>query len=100
MPHLTTYTTLGLLYNQGKQVKGRKHHLIVDSQGLLLNVVVTEANMPDRLGAIVGLLETPEDNLSELVVIWIEQGYSEEKFAQAVLQVCRARVKVIKRTEA
>ncbi len=45
-----------------------------------MNVVVTEANMAERLGAIVGLLEAPEDNLSELVVIWVEQGYSGEKF--------------------
>jgi len=68
---------------------------------MLLNVVVTQANMSDRLGAaIMGLLETPENNLSKLVVIWVEQGYSEEKFAQAVLQVCGARVKVIKQTEA
>jgi transposase len=41
----------------GKLVKGRKRHIIVDTLGLLMSVVVTEANAPERLGATVALLE-------------------------------------------
>ena len=31
-------------FDGGKKVKGRKRHIIVDSQGLLIGVLVTEAN--------------------------------------------------------
>ncbi|WP_293036933.1 transposase [Moorena sp. SIO1F2] len=38
-------------YDGGKKVKGRKRHLVVDSQGLMIGVLVTEGNAPERLGA-------------------------------------------------
>src|SRR5262249_59628687 len=34
-----------------KQVKGRKRHLLVDTQGFVLKVVVSSANVQDRDGA-------------------------------------------------
>ena len=37
-------------FDGGKKVKGRKRHIIVDTQGLLLAVIVSEANMSERLG--------------------------------------------------
>ena len=33
-----------------KRVKGRKHHILVDTQGWLLNVVITAANVSDNHG--------------------------------------------------
>ena len=39
-------------YDKGKQVKGRKRHVIVDSLGLLVDVMVTPANMHDTRGAV------------------------------------------------
>ncbi len=44
-------------FDGGKLVKGRKRHIIVDTLGLLMSVVVTEANASERLGATVALLE-------------------------------------------
>lgn len=38
-------------YDAGKQVNGRKRHLLVDTQGLLLAVAVTVASIQDRDGA-------------------------------------------------
>jgi putative transposase len=38
-------------YDAGKQVKGRKRHMLVDTLGLLLVVVVTVASVQDRDGA-------------------------------------------------
>jgi putative transposase len=38
-------------YDGGKQVKGQKRHLLVDTLGLLLSVEVTPANTSDRAGA-------------------------------------------------
>ncbi len=37
-------------YDGGKRVKGRKRFILVDTLGLLLAVIVTEANCPERLG--------------------------------------------------
>ncbi len=44
-------------FDGGKLVKGRKRHVVVDIQGLLMSVVVTEANARERLGATIALLE-------------------------------------------
>jgi len=38
-------------YDSGKQVKGRKRHLLVDTMGLVLAVVVTAASISDPNGA-------------------------------------------------
>jgi putative transposase len=38
-------------YDKGKQLNGRKRHLLVDTLGLLLVVVVTAASVQDRDGA-------------------------------------------------
>jgi hypothetical protein len=38
-------------YDAGKKVTGRKRHILVDTLGLLLNIVVHPANVQDRDGA-------------------------------------------------
>lgn len=60
---------------------------------------MTEANASERLGAVVVLHEVAQ-KLSQLEVVWVDQGYSGENFAQAVRQVCgeQVRVEVIRRT--
>jgi transposase len=47
-------------FDGGKKVKGRKRHLLVDTLGLILAVVVTEANFPERLGGTVAVMEVEE----------------------------------------
>jgi len=83
-------------YDGGKKVKGRKRHIVVDSQGLLIGLLVTEANTSERLGAVVILQEASEE-LSKVLVLWVDSGYSGEHFAKAVKQVCGATVEVIER---
>nr|AGH69806.1 transposase [Nostoc sp. 'Peltigera membranacea cyanobiont'] len=85
-------------FDGGKKVKGRKCHIVVDSQGLLIGVLVTEANSSERLGAIV-VLDEAKEKLSKLGVIWVDQGYSGKNFTNAVKQVCgeTVRVEVIER---
>lgn len=70
----------------------------MDSQGLLIGVLVSEANASERLGAIV-VLDEAKEKLSKLEVIWVDQGYSGKNFAHAVKQVCgqEVRVEVIER---
>ena len=85
-------------FDGGKKVKGRKRHIIVDSQGLLIGVLITEANASERLGAIVVFHEVRE-KLTQLEVVWVSLGYSGDNFAQAVKLLCgeQVRVEVIKR---
>jgi putative transposase len=85
-------------FDGGKKVKGRKRHIVVDSQGLLIGVLVTEANASERLGAVV-VLDEAKEKLSKLEVIWVDRGYSGKNFANAVKQVCGdgVRVEVIAR---
>lgn len=83
-------------YDGGKHVKGRKRHIIVDTLGLLLMVVVSEANMNDRLGATAGMLHFGEIG-QHLKVLFVDQGYTGERFALAVLQLVGAKVEVVKR---
>jgi putative transposase len=95
-------------FDGGKLVKGRKRHLLVDTQGLLLGVVVTEANTQDRLGGVAVLMEEACES-GGLQLLWADQGYSGERFARAICAsqqrfaiafVCGAKVEVVKRTEA
>lgn len=62
-------------------------------------MLVTEANASERLGAVV-VLDEAKEKLSQLKVVWVDQGYSGKNFANAVQQVCGegVRVEVIKRT--
>ena len=86
-------------FDGGKKVKGRKRHIVVDSQGLVIGVLVTEANASERLGAIV-VFDQAQEKLARLEVVWVDQGYSGKNFANAVQQVCgdQVRVEVIERT--
>lgn len=79
-------------------MKGRKRFILVDTLGLLLAVVVTEANCPERVGGAALLLEADEVT-DELVVIWVDQGFSGENFARVSQQLCQAKVEVICRTQ-
>lgn len=68
----------------------------MDSQGLVVGVLVTEANLSERLGAAI-ILDEEREELSETEVIWVDQGYSGKNFAHVVQQICGARVEVIER---
>lgn len=62
-------------YDGGKQVKGRKRHLLVDTQGLLLKAKVHTANIMDRDG-IKLLLEGAKDAFPRLQHVWLDGGYN------------------------
>ena len=62
-------------YDAGKKVNGRKRHILVDTLGLLLAVVVTEACVQDRDGARLLLRNLP-GSCKKLRKIWVDGGYS------------------------
>jgi|SRR5579859_6910827 len=61
-------------FDGGKLVKGRKRHVLVDTFGLLLAVIVLPANVGDREG-LVQLLSRYRWFLPRLRVIWADGGY-------------------------
>ena len=62
-------------YDGGKKVKGRKRHLLVDTQGLVLKAKVHNANIQDRQG-IKLLLEPASTGLTRLSQLWLDAGYT------------------------
>jgi len=61
-------------YDAGKKVKGRKRHVLVDTLGLLLVVVVTSASVQDRDGARL-LFRRLTGACKKLRLIWVDGGY-------------------------
>jgi putative transposase len=65
-------------YDGGKKVKGRKRHLLVDTQGLVLSAKVHSAKVQDREGTKI-LLEPVQDRLPQrLSHLWLDAGYTGE----------------------
>jgi putative transposase len=61
-------------FNPYKQVKGRKRHLLVDTLGLILFVVVCAASIADSEGASSNFHET-EGRFPRLPTVLVDQGY-------------------------
>lgn len=62
-------------YDAGKKVNGRKRHIITDTLGNLLAVVVHAANIQDRDGAKLVLDKLSPDTKAHLRKIWADGGY-------------------------
>src|SRR5260370_14849173 len=62
-------------YDGGKKLSGRKRHLLVDTMGLLLKVVVHAADMQDREGVKL-LLEPGQGQVERMEKVWVDQPYS------------------------
>jgi transposase len=62
-------------YDGGKKLSGRKRHLLVDTMGLLLNVVVHAADLQDREGVKL-LLEPIKGRFPRISLVWVDNGYT------------------------
>lgn len=65
-------------YDGHKKVKGRKRHVLTDTLGNLLGVVVSAANMTDATGAKLVLSTLEHLTLQRLFKLWADQGYQGE----------------------
>jgi putative transposase len=77
-------------------VKGRKRHLFVDTLGLVLNVVVSEANVGEREVAH-WLLQSVQPHLPRLTHIWADAGYRGERFLDLFYSQTDVRLEVVRR---
>jgi putative transposase len=62
-------------YDAGKKVTGRKRHIVVDTLGNMLEVVVHAANIQDRDGAKLVLSKLSAATLARLQKVWADGGY-------------------------
>lgn len=62
-------------FDRNKRIKGRKRHILVDTLGLIIAVVVTAANVDDRQGFVTLLKGYFADGVKRLRKIWVDGGY-------------------------
>ena len=65
-------------YDGAKKVKGRKRHLLVDTQGLVLQARVHSAKVVDRDGIKLLLEPARIGFLTRLSHLWLDAGYTGE----------------------
>jgi putative transposase len=75
-----TETTEGAGYDGAKKIKGRKRHILTDTLGLLLAVVVTAASVDDGVAAERVVAKVDRTNCPRLEVIFADQKYHNHQF--------------------
>ena len=73
-------------YDGNKKIRGRKRHLLVDTEGLVLKAEVHSAKVPEQDGLKL-LLESARSGLSRLKHLWLDAGYEGrgKRWAEEVL---------------
>lgn len=62
-------------YDAGKKVNGRKRHIVVDTLGLLIVVLVTAASLQDRDGGR-RILDRARMAMPSIALVWADGGYA------------------------
>jgi len=85
-------------YDAGKKIKGRKRHLLTDTTGLPVAVIVHEADIQDRDGG-PALLDSIRSLCPWLRHIFADGAYAGDKFAAALAPLGDWTVEIIKRSD-
>jgi putative transposase len=81
----------------GKLVKGRKRHIVVDTMGLLLGVVVTAANVDDAKGAKAVLTQLAAQDFPRLALLWADNKYHNYDLEEWLTENIRFTIEVVSR---
>ena len=84
-------------YDAGKKINGRKRHILVDTMGMLLMVMVLPANIQDRDGARL-LLAKALPLFCKIKHIWADGGYA-GKLVQWTQKKFRTVMEIVKRSD-
>jgi transposase len=71
-------------FDGGKKLEGRKRHIVVDSLGLLLAVVLTAGNVTDAQGGMACLGQMGPEQYPELNTFFGDKAYAKEGFPDKV----------------
>jgi putative transposase len=85
-------------YDPAKRMKGRKRHLVTDTEGSLLLVQVHPADIQDNHGA-VPLLKAARRAFKRLRHVFADRVYRGPKLLNAISDVGRWTIEVVTRTE-
>src|SRR3954454_14496124 len=81
------------------QIKGKKRHILVDTQGLLMHAIVHAAKVQDRDGG-VWLLATLFARYPFLMKLYADAGYQGPQFQRALKKVLkRVGLEIVKRSD-
>ena len=85
-------------YDAGKKVKGRKRHIVTDTLGLLITVMVHAADIQDRDGA-PNLLASIRKAFPWLRHIFADGGYAGPKLKAALAKLGYWTIEIVKRSD-
>jgi putative transposase len=86
-------------YDAGKKKSGRKRHIIVDSLGLLLAVLVTAADAHDAHAAPDLLMQLNPERLARLAVVWADSAYDAGPVREAVADMPGLELGIVRRPD-
>jgi transposase len=85
-------------YDAGKKIKGRKRHIVTDTEGHLVALQVHAADVQDRDGA-VGVLASIRSLYPWLRHLFADGGYAGDKLRDALAAFGRWTIEIIKRSD-
>lgn len=83
-------------FDMGKKTKGRKRHIVTDTDGNLLGLVTHTADIQDRDGA-PGVIAQATESHPTLTHIFADGGYAGDKLRDAMTAVKGPTIKIVKR---
>jgi len=87
-------------YDAGKKISGKKRHILVDTEGLLMNAVVNPADVQDRNGGAL-VIETMHSLFPFVTKLFADGGYQGPQFRKALAKVMpQLSVDIVKRSDA
>jgi len=85
-------------YDAGKKTKGRKRHILTDTEGFLVTALVHAADIQDRDGA-PAVLAKARYRFPWLRHVFADGGYAGQKLRLALTKIGDWRVEIIKRSD-
>jgi transposase len=85
-------------FDAGKKIKGRKRHIVTDTNGLLVAAIVHAADIQDRDGA-VPLLASIRSAFPWLRHVFADGGYAGPKLKRALARFGRWTIDIVKRSD-
>jgi transposase len=85
-------------YDAGKKIKGRKRHILTDTEGNLVHAVIHTADIQDRDGAPLVLAHIIH-RFPWLRYVFADGGYAGDKLRDALRRIGKWTVEIVKRSD-
>jgi transposase len=85
-------------FDAGKKIKGRKRHIVTDTQGNLLSAIVHPANVQDRDGAPAVIILACA-SYPTIAHLFADGGYAGEKLENALRKIDGPTIEIVKRPD-